>query len=71
MPPTSKTLRIAGVTFAVPATMQIGDSFFIPCMSQQETLAALRRHYTPQEYTLKTRARIEAGVQGMRVWRVG
>lgn len=67
---THSTLRISGALFEVPKEMNIGDSFFVPCMSVQETVAALKRHYAPLEYTLKSRQRVEAGVQGARVWRV-
>lgn len=66
-PPTQ--LQIAGVTYRVPPTMIVGQSFFLPVLDTQVAGRAVQRHYAPQGYKFVASERIEMGLLGIRVWR--
>lgn len=68
VPPT--TLRMDGVTYRVPQTLDIGHSFFLPVLDARRAVGKVRSHYRPQGATLVYDERIEQGMFGIRVWRV-
>ena len=69
----SKTqqLRIRGAQFAVPAVLGLNQSFFMPCLKPKEIFPQVVGHYSGHGYNLIWAEKIEAGVLGIRVWRVG
>ena len=65
-----KLVVINNVKYYVPESLAPGDSFFIPSLVHPVTFAKLIKAYESDKYTLKYAERIEAGLLGIRVWRV-
>lgn len=58
-----------GVTYRVPTYLEVGMSFFMPCLNHKKAIEVASRHYSPW-FTLKGYPWIEQGALGVRLWRV-
>lgn len=58
------------VRFRVPEWLEIGQSFFLPCLKAEELGGKVQRHYARTTMRVTWEERIEAGYLGIRVWRV-
>jgi len=66
-----KPLEIEGVRVVIDwDEFIVGSSFFIPCIDDSSVKNKLATLAAAQEIKIKTRARIENGLWGVRVWRV-
>lgn len=64
------TLVYRGVHFKVPEWMEVGQSFFLPCLKTEELGSKVQRHYARTTMRITWEERIEADFLGIRVWRV-
>jgi len=64
------TLSVNGVIYKLPGWLDVGTSFFIPCLSPQKVMPAIRGHYKQHNYKLVYAEWVEGGTFGVRVWRV-
>ena len=70
MRPPKPTFRVKGVLYDIPwDKVEIGDSFFIPCLDVPEVIIAVRTKTARRRWHLTYEARIEAGKWGVRFWR--
>ena len=58
------------VSFTVPEWLEIGQSFFLPCLKAEELGSKVQRHYAGTTMRMVWEERIEADYLGIRVWRV-
>jgi hypothetical protein len=65
-----ETIRIDGVDYKLPQWLEIGHSFFAPCVDPSRALPRIEWHYSGMGWKLRHAARIERGLYGVRVWRV-
>lgn len=66
----TKKMAVLGVTYALPAELGIGHSFFVPSLKHKDTFEEVQRCYVIAGYTLTWEERTERGLLGIRVWRV-
>lgn len=66
----SSTLVYRKVRFKVPEWLEIGQSFFLPCLKAEELGSKVQRHYARTTMRVAWEERIEADFLGIRVWRV-
>ena len=59
-----------GMSFSVPEWLEIGQSFFLPCLKAEELGGKVQRHYAGTTMRVMWEERIEADYLGIRVWRV-
>lgn len=63
-------VQVRGVAYAIPKTLFIGDSFFVPTIDRALTIRTVSQRLERFGYTIKGEERIENGVLGVRLWRV-
>jgi hypothetical protein len=64
-------MLIHGLDFRVNwKNFVVGSSFFIPCLDTEEALATVLKTTKRLGYTVKSRAVVEKGIGGLRVWRI-
>lgn len=64
-------LLIDGVEYVIPQWLEVGQSFFMPCLNAEHAYKKVTAHYAPFKFKLVYRERIEADTLGIRVWRTG
>jgi len=66
-----KPLEIEGVQVQIEwLKFRIGTSFFLPCIAHDRMTASIVKRAESRGFRVKTLARIENGMWGIRVWRI-
>ena len=66
-----KPLEIEGVQVQIEwHKFRLGTSFFLPCIAHDRMAASVVKRAESRGFRIKTLARIENGMWGIRVWRV-
>lgn len=63
-------MALRGAFYYLPLELGIGHSIFVPSLKHKDTFEEVHRCYAPEGYKMVWEERIEAGVLGIRVWRV-
>lgn len=63
-------LEVEGVEYGMPSYLEMGHSIFLPCLNTKKVFKEVKRHYAPWGWSLIWAERVEAGLLGIRVWRV-
>ena len=69
-PPLPRALIVDGVEYRVPEWMEVGHSFFIPCLNHKRMYQAVLRHYTIRKWEFAQESTTDKNIWGIRVWRV-
>jgi len=66
-----KPLEIEGVQVQIEwRKFRIGTSFFLPCIAHERMIRSITQRAEDRGFRVKTLARIENGMWGIRVWRI-
>jgi hypothetical protein len=66
-----KPLEIEGVQVQIEwQKFRIGTSFFLPCIAHERMIRSITQRAEDRGFRVKTLARIENGMWGIRVWRI-
>lgn len=65
-----EVIVINGAQYRMPQWLDVGTSIFLPSVNHRMTYAAVRE-WAPWGWKLTWRERIEGGLLGIRVWRIG
>jgi hypothetical protein len=65
-----ETLRIDGVEYKLPQWLEVGHSFFVPCLDPDRIWPRIEWHYNGMGWRFKYLTHVERNLCGMRVWRV-
>lgn len=64
-------MRIEGITYQINwKAFRRNTSFFVPCLDTKAATEYILRKMRRLRYDVVTRAVIEEGVKGVRIWRV-
>ncbi len=70
MRPWNPKLKVDGVEYEIPwDDVNIGDSFFLPCVNTPEVVDRLRVKIKHLRWEMTYDVRVEAGKWGIRFWR--
>lgn len=69
-PPLKPYLEVDGVCYKVPEWLEVGNSFFIPCLQHQRMYQCVMGHYSIRDFQLTHEVTTDKNILGIRVWRV-
>lgn len=69
-PPLPKVLLVDNVEYRVPEWMEVGHSFFLPCLNHKQMMQAVAAHYAIRNFKFTHVEDTRKNILGIRVWRV-
>lgn len=69
-PPLPKALVVDNVEYRVPEWMEVGHSFFVPCLNHKKMMQAVSKHYAIRGFKFTHAEDTYKNILGIRVWRV-
>lgn len=59
-----------GVRYRLPEWLEVGNSFFVPCLDTTHMYQIIMGHYYIREFKLTHEVTTDKNILGIRVWRV-